>query len=160
MDHWTVEHILPISGGYYNIVLSQKDHDVSIDLLCHPDKEIYTVLYAQYEKGDRLAGVNNIPYASQLEWQDFDFHESFEMPTVENHYEEICESSVSTVLYISLARYEQETGYDGEWHVRELSGRSPFLDYLMGSEDGIVWFCVDIGQDCSFRGYTKHAYFR
>lgn len=147
-DHWTVERIYPICGGYYNIVLSQNEHDISIDLLCHPDKQIYAVLYAQYEKGDRLAGVNEIPYASQLEWQDFDFHENFEMPTVDNPYEEICESSVSTVLYISLSHYEQETGYDREWHVRELFGRSPFFDYLMESEDGFVWFCVDIGQDC------------
>lgn len=32
-DRWTVERIYPINGGYYNIVLSQNNHDVSIDLL-------------------------------------------------------------------------------------------------------------------------------
>lgn len=148
LDHWTVERIYPISGGYYNIVLSQNDNDVSMDLLCHPDEGKYAVLYAQYEDGDRTAGVNEIPYSSQLKWQDFDFHENCEMPIVVNPYEEICESSVSTVLYISLAHYEQETGHEGEWCVRELFGRSPFFDYLVESEDKLIWFCVDIGQDC------------
>lgn len=148
LDHWTVERIYPINGGYYNIVLSQNEHDVSMDLLCHPDKAEYIVLYAQYEGGDRITGINEIPYASQLEWDDFDFHESYDVPDVENPFEDICEASVSIVLYIPLCHIGQETGYDGAWRVRELFGRSPFFDYLVENENGTFWFCVDIGQDC------------
>ena len=147
-DNWTVERIYPISGGYYNIMLAQNDHDVSMDLLCHPDEGKYVVLYAQYEDGNRIAGVNEIPYASQLEWHDFDFNESCTAPSVENPFEDICETSVSSALDMSLYHYGQEMEYNGEWCVRELFGRSPFFDYLVESENGLVWFCVDIGQHC------------
>lgn len=148
LDHWTVERIHPIGSGYYNIVLSSNDQDMVMNLLCHPDEGNYVVLYAQYEDGDRTAGVNNIPYASQLPWRDFDFHENYAVSVIENPYEDICETSVFSVLYLSLFHYEQETGNDGNWYVREFFGRSPFFDYLVESENGFVWFCVDIGQDC------------
>lgn len=145
-DHWTVERIYPIGDGYYNLVLSQKNHDVSIDLLCQPDEGKYSILYAHYEGGDRIAGVNEIPYASQLEWHPFDFHEQYEAPSVVNPYEDICESSVSSVLDIVLYRYGQDTGYDGQWKVREVFGRSPFFDYIVESDDTLLFICVDIGQ--------------
>ena len=145
-DYWTVQRIYPIDGGYYNIVLSQNNHDVTIDLLCHPHDGKYLILYAQYEGGNRIAGVNEIPYASQLEWRDFDFHETYETPSVNNPYGEICEASVSSALDIALFHYEQDTGYDGEWHVRELFGRSPFFDYLVETQNHLLWVCVDIGQ--------------
>lgn len=145
LDHWTAERIYPIGGGYYNAVISQNNHDVSMDLLFHPEEGKYVILYAQYEEGDRAAGVNQIPYASQLEWQEFDFHGDYHI-SVQNPFSEICETSVSQALYISLYHFEQETGCNEKWSVRELFGRSPFFDYLMESESGFLWVCVDIGQ--------------
>lgn len=148
LDKWTAERIYPLSGGYYEAVVAQNGEKVSMDLLFHPDKRKYVILYAQYEGGDRSAGVNKIPYASQLEWQHFDFHGDYGTISVENPYEDLCETSVSSVLYISLYRYGQETGYEGTWSVRELFGRSPFFDYLVEAESGFVWVCVDIGRHC------------
>lgn len=145
-DRWTVERIYPINGGYYNIVLSQNSHDVSIDLLCHPDEGKYIILYAQYEGGNRITGVNEIHYSSQLQWHSFDFHEAYEHPSVENPFADICETSVSICLYIALSHYEQDTGYAGEWHVREVFGRSPFFDYLVETDDRLLWICIDIWQ--------------
>lgn len=145
-DTWIAERIFPVCDGYYNAVISQDTQNTCIALLFRPDEKKYVILYAQYEDGDRTAGVSQIPFSSQLSWKSFDFHEHYDAPSVRNPYADICETSVSTALYIPLSHYEQKYGVTEEWNIRELFGRSPFFDYLVESEQLTVWFCVDIGQ--------------
>lgn len=152
-DHWTVEHIWPIEGGYYNILLSQDNRDVVLDLLCQPGPMVgcedrkYVIVYAQYENGDRKAGYNDtVSYDSQLEWQDFDYNAQYETPgpSVENPFRDIYETSVYQPCCFALRQYMQDTGYDGDWQIRQIFGRAPFWDYLAESENGFLWVCSDL----------------
>ena len=146
LDNWVAERIFPLDGGYYNAMISQKEHDVSMDLLFNPDLKKYVVLYARHEGGHRRAGVNEIPYTSQLIWEDFDFHENYGRVYLDNPFGDLCETSISQALSIFLSGYQEACGYSGKWRVRELFGRSPFFDYLVEYEEGFLWVCVDMGQ--------------
>lgn len=150
-EQWTVERIWPIKGGYYNILLSQDHHDVVLNVLCHPDEKNrgadrrYVVLYAQYENGSQSAGYNDaVSYDTQLEWRDFDYHERFETPPIENPFGDLYETSIYQPCYIALYRYEQETGYHGKWRIQQIFGRAPFWDYLVESDDRLLWICTDL----------------
>lgn len=146
-DHWMVEHIWPIEGGYYNILLSQENHDVILDLLCQPENRKYVIVYARYENGDRGAGYNDaVSFDSQLEWTDFDYNAHYETPgpSVTNPFRDLYETSVYQPCYFALHQYMLDTGYDGEWHIRQIFGRAPFWDFLAESESGFVWVCSDL----------------
>ena len=146
LDNWVAERIFPLDGGYYNAMISQKEHDLSMNLLFHPGLKKYIVLYAQYEGGERCAGVNQIPYASQLNWAAFDFHGNYGPVSLINPFHDLYEISISQALSIALSGYQELSGYPGNWQVRELFGRSPFFDYLVEYEEGFLWVCVDMGQ--------------
>lgn len=148
-DHWTVEHIWPVEGGYYNILLSQNNHDVFLNLLCQPGPVVgcedrkYVILYAQYENGEHKAGYDDaISYDSQLEWIDYDFYDDSDCGPLENPFGDLYESSIYHFCHIVLHQYEQETDYDGEWQMRQIFGRAPFWDYLVESENGFLWICT------------------
>lgn len=148
-DHWMVEHIWPIEGGCYNILLSQDNHDVVLDLLCQPEDRKYVIVYAQYENGDRRAGYNDaVSFDSQLEWTDFDYNtptpEAPSKVIIENPFGDIYETSIYQPCYSALHQYMQDTGYNGKWQIRQVFGRAPFWDYLAESENGFLWVCSDL----------------
>ncbi len=148
-DHWMVEHIWPIEGGCYNILLSQDNHAVVLDLLCQPEDRKYVIVYAQYENGDHRAGYNDaVSFDSQLEWTDFDYNtptpEAPSKVIIENPFGDIYETSIYQPCYSALHQYMQDTGYNGKWQIRQVFGRAPFWDYLAESENGFLWICSDL----------------
>lgn len=140
-DGWVVESITPIGSGYYNALLHQKENEVRADLLFNPTEGEYKVLYVTCENGEHTS-YNGVSYMSQYEWKPYIWEET--SAAVDNPFSEIYESSIDTAIDAAVTAYEQEMEYVGSWKVQEIYAYSSLTNCLLASEDGVVWFCLDV----------------
>lgn len=146
-DYWEVERITPIGNDYYNALLHQKAQDVRADLLFNPFESEYKILYVVCNSGDHIT-YNGLSYLTQSTWMTYtedNSDENYEMDDlVNNPFLDIYETSSHMALLDALTTYQHETGYIGTWTVQEVYKYSSLENYLLVTEDRVVWFCLDV----------------
>ena len=142
-DGWVVERITPIGrGGYYNARLHQKSGGKIANIFIDDKESEYKVLYIIddfYLKYDNAK--NESDYMSQYNWISFNREEI--SVTIDNPFEDIYEASTYTELAAAVTAYENAEGYTGNWKLQEIYAHARLTDYLLTSEDRMVWVCLD-----------------
>lgn len=141
LDGWVVDRITPIGSGYYNALLHQKSDGAIADIFIDDNKSEYKVLYVIYDNAEN-ASYNGLGYMSQYSWISFNREEI--SVTIDNPFWKIYEASTDSMLAAAVTAYENATGYAGNWKVQEIYAHEVLNDYLLTSEDRIVWFCLDV----------------
>lgn len=157
LDYWVVERVTPIGNDYYNALFHQRSNGVRADLLFSPTEMEYKVLYVICDDGQRIS-YNGLSYISQYDWMPYNWEEtSSTIDRIDNPFFEIYESSIGMELASAVAAYENEVGYIGKWKVQEIYAYNTLNNYLLISEDRVVWFCLDVA--ASVKEYTAETFY-
>ena len=148
-DYWLVERVTPIGGEYYNVLMSQEASGRRVSLLWAMDSDEYKVLYVVCNEGDKET-YNGVRYLSLADWMPYQAgwipyrDESSDISIeIENPFWDIQEASDCRVLELALMSYVETEGIGKDWEVREIYGWYSLTEYLVVSDDEILWICED-----------------
>lgn len=144
LNYWEIERVIPIGNDYYNVVIYQEAENIRINMLFDYAELEYIILYAACEEGNRTT-YNDKKYYSQASWKSYlDMYSGDVIVSIDNPFADVMEISTHTNLDAALSTHLENTNYAKEWSVKEIYGSYSLIDYLLESENEVVWFCLDV----------------
>lgn len=118
-------------------------------MLWAQDSNEYKVVYVVCNEGDKET-YNGVRYLSQADGMHYqpgwipNRDESSDISIeIANPFGEIQEASVCRVSELALMSYMDTEGIGKDWEVRENYGWYSLTEYLVVSDDEILWICED-----------------